>query len=121
MQDLSELAGIKLIRQLFHIFVVIIITQAPIFTTLETGQDEQIIDYIEGEYKEIFLLNYVFPTYSVDEASPLCVPSRREIDHGKLAWRALKRSLPIKEEFPYTTRVVSEISESNGSSSMATV
>jgi polyribonucleotide nucleotidyltransferase len=96
-------------------------TQAIVSTTLGTGQDEQIIDDIEGEYKEPFLLNYLFPPYSVGEASPLKAPSRREIGHGKLAWRALKRAIPSKEEFPYTIRVVSEISESNGSSSMATV
>ncbi len=96
-------------------------TQAIVTTTLGTGQDEQIIDCIEGEYKEGFLLNYLFPPYSVGEASPLRAPSRREIGHGKLAWRALKRALPTKADFPYTVRVVSEISESNGSSSMATV
>lgn len=96
-------------------------TQAMVSATLGTGQDEQIIDDLEGEYKESFLLNYLFPPYSVGEASPLRAPSRREIGHGKLAWRALKRSLPSKDQFPYTIRVVSEISESNGSSSMATV
>ena len=96
-------------------------TQAIVTTTLGTGQDEQIIDGIEGEYKEGFLLNYLFPQYSVGEAGPQRAPSRREIGHGKLAWRALKRALPAKSEFPYTIRVVSEITESNGSSSMATV
>ncbi|GAB4164120.1 MAG: polyribonucleotide nucleotidyltransferase [Rickettsiaceae bacterium] len=96
-------------------------TQAIVSATLGTGQDEQIIDGIEGEYKESFLLNYLFPPYSVGEAAPLRAPSRREVGHGKLAWRALKRALPDKHEFPYTIRVVSEISESNGSSSMATV
>ncbi len=96
-------------------------TQGIISTTLGTGQDEQIVDSIEGEYKENFLLNYLFPAYSVGEATPLRTPSRREIGHGKLAWRALKRALPVKNTFPYTIRVVSEISESNGSSSMATV
>jgi len=96
-------------------------TQALVTTTLGTGQDEQIIDSIEGEYKESFLLNYLFPPYSVGEAYPMRAPSRRETGHGKLAWRALKRALPSKDEFPYTIRVVSEITESNGSSSMATV
>ena len=96
-------------------------TQGIVSTTLGTGQDEQIIDGIEGEYKESFLLNYLFPPYSVGEVTPLRAPSRREVGHGKLAWRALKRALPAKDIFPYTIRVVSEISESNGSSSMATV
>ena len=96
-------------------------TQSLVSTTLGTGQDEQIIDNIEGEYKENFLLNYIFPLYSVGEVGPMRAPSRREIGHGKLAWRALKRSLPSKNEFPYTIRVVSEVTESNGSSSMATV
>lgn len=96
-------------------------TQSLVSTTLGTGQDEQIIDNIEGEYKENFLLNYIFPLYSVGEVGPMRAPSRREIGHGKLAWRALKRALPSKTEFPYTIRVVSEITESNGSSSMATV
>lgn len=96
-------------------------TQGLVTTTLGTGQDEQIIDNIEGEYKENFLLNYIFPQYSVGEVGPMRAPSRREIGHGKLAWRALKRALPSREDFPYTVRVVSEITESNGSSSMATV
>lgn len=96
-------------------------TQGLVSTTLGTGQDEQIIDNIEGEYKENFLLNYIFPQYSVGEVGPMRAPSRREIGHGKLAWRALKRALPSKTDFPYTIRVVSEITESNGSSSMATV
>ena len=96
-------------------------TQGLVSTTLGTGQDEQIIDNIEGEYKENFLLNYIFPQYSVGEVGPMRAPSRREIGHGKLAWRALKRALPTKVDFPYTIRVVSEITESNGSSSMATV
>jgi polyribonucleotide nucleotidyltransferase len=96
-------------------------TQGLVSTTLGTGQDEQIIDNIEGEYKENFLLNYIFPQYSVGEIGPMRAPSRREIGHGKLAWRALKRALPPKADFPYTIRVVSEITESNGSSSMATV
>lgn len=96
-------------------------TQSLVSTTLGTGQDEQIIDNIEGEYKENFLLNYIFPQYCVGEVGPMRAPTRREIGHGKLAWRALKRALPSKTEFPYTIRVVSEITESNGSSSMATV
>jgi polyribonucleotide nucleotidyltransferase len=96
-------------------------TQALVSATLGTIQDEQIIDNIEGEYKENFLLNYIFPSYSVGEVGALRAPGRREIGHGKLAWRALKRALPKKEDFPYTIRVVSEITESNGSSSMATV
>ena len=95
-------------------------TQALVSTTLGTAQDGQVIDDLEGEYKERFLLNYLFPPYSVGEALPLRPPSRREIGHGKLAWRALKGVFPGKE-FPYTIRVVSEITESNGSSSMATV
>jgi len=96
-------------------------TQGLVLTTLGTGQDEQIVDALEGEYKEPFLLNYLFPPYSVGEATPLRAPSRREVGHGKLAWRALKRALPAKSLFPYTIRIVSEITESNGSSSMATV
>jgi len=96
-------------------------TQALVTTTLGTGQDEQIIDALEGEYRETFLLHYNFPPYSVGEASFLRSPGRREIGHGKLAWRAVRPLLPGKEDFPYTIRVVSEITESNGSSSMATV
>ena len=96
-------------------------TQGLVITTLGTGQDEQIIDALEGEYKEPFLLNYLFPPYCVGEATPLRAPSRREVGHGKLAWRALKRALPSRADFPYTIRVVAEITESNGSSSMATV
>ncbi|MEE2689663.1 MAG: polyribonucleotide nucleotidyltransferase [Pseudomonadota bacterium] len=96
-------------------------TQALVVTTLGTGQDEQIIDALEGEYRESFLLHYNFPPYSVGEASFLRSPGRREIGHGKLAWRAVRPLLPSKEEFPYTVRVVSEVTESNGSSSMATV
>ncbi|MBL4719984.1 MAG: polyribonucleotide nucleotidyltransferase [Alphaproteobacteria bacterium] len=96
-------------------------TQALVVTTLGTGQDEQIIDALEGEYREHFMLHYNFPPYSVGEASFLKSPGRREIGHGKLAWRAIRPLLPTKEEFPYTMRVVSEITESNGSSSMATV
>ena len=96
-------------------------TQAFVVATLGTGQDEQIIDALEGEYREHFLLHYNFPPYSVGEASFLRSPGRREIGHGKLAWRAVHPVMPDKEEFPYTIRVVSEITESNGSSSMATV
>ncbi|MFQ6017656.1 MAG: polyribonucleotide nucleotidyltransferase [Kiloniellaceae bacterium] len=96
-------------------------TQALVATTLGTGQDEQIVDALEGEYRERFMLHYNFPPYSVGEASFLRSPGRREIGHGKLAWRAVHALLPDKEEFPYTIRVVSEITESNGSSSMATV
>ena len=96
-------------------------TQALVTTTLGTGSDEQIIDALEGEFKEHFMLHYNFPPYSVGEASFLRGPGRREIGHGKLAWRALRPILPKKEDFPYTLRVVSEITESNGSSSMATV
>ncbi|HLI10089.1 MAG TPA: polyribonucleotide nucleotidyltransferase [Alphaproteobacteria bacterium] len=96
-------------------------TQALVTTTLGTGQDEQVIDALEGEYREHFLLHYNFPPYSVGEAGFLRSPGRREIGHGKLAWRAIHPLLPAKESFPYTIRVVSEITESNGSSSMATV
>ena len=96
-------------------------TQALVVTTLGTGQDEQIIDALAGDYREHFLLHYNFPPYSVGEASFLRSPGRREIGHGKLAWRALKAVMPSKDDFPYTIRVVSEITESNGSSSMATV
>ncbi len=96
-------------------------TQALCVATLGTGQDEQIIDCLEGEYRENFLLHYNFPPYSVGEAGRMGSPGRREIGHGKLAWRAIHPLLPKKEDFPYTLRVVSEILESNGSSSMATV
>jgi polyribonucleotide nucleotidyltransferase len=96
-------------------------TQALVVTTLGTGQDEQIIDALEGESREHFMLHYNFPPYSVGETSILRGPGRREIGHGKLAWRAVHPLLPTKEQFPYTIRVVSEITESNGSSSMATV
>ena len=95
-------------------------TQALVVTTLGTSLDEQIIDDLEGEFKERFMLHYNFPPYSVGEASMLRPPGRREIGHGKLAWRAIKPLMPIKDKFPYTIRVVSEITESNGSSSMAT-
>jgi len=96
-------------------------TQALVVTTLGTGQDEQIIDALEGEYRENFMLHYNFPPYSVGEAGRMGSPGRREIGHGKLAWRAIHPMLPEREDFPYTVRVVSEITESNGSSSMATV
>jgi polyribonucleotide nucleotidyltransferase len=96
-------------------------TQALVVTTLGTGEDEQIIDALEGEYREHFLLHYNFPPYSVGEAGRLGSPGRREVGHGKLAWRSVRPLLPGKEDFPYTIRVVSEITESNGSSSMATV
>jgi polyribonucleotide nucleotidyltransferase len=96
-------------------------TQALCVATLGTGQDEQIIDALEGEYREHFMLHYNFPPYSVGEAGRMGSPGRREVGHGKLAWRAMHPLLPEKERFPYTLRVVSEITESNGSSSMATV
>lgn len=96
-------------------------TQALVVTTLGTSQDEQIIDGIEGEYRERFLLHYNFPPYSVNETGRVGAPGRREVGHGKLAWRAIRPLLPTKDKFPYTIRTVSEITESNGSSSMATV
>ncbi len=96
-------------------------TQALVVATLGTGDDEQIIDSLEGEYKETFMLHYNFPPYSVGETGRMGGPGRREIGHGKLAWRAVHPMLPAKEQFPYTLRLVSEITESNGSSSMATV
>jgi polyribonucleotide nucleotidyltransferase len=96
-------------------------TQALCVATLGTGQDEQVIDALEGEYREHFMLHYNFPPYSVGEAGRMGSPGRREIGHGKLAWRAVHPLLPAKDKFPYTLRVVSEITESNGSSSMATV
>lgn len=96
-------------------------TQAVVVTTLGTGQDEQIIDAITGEYRESFMLHYNFPPYSVGECGRMGAPGRREVGHGKLAWRAIHPMLPTGEDFPYTLRVVSEITESNGSSSMATV
>jgi polyribonucleotide nucleotidyltransferase len=96
-------------------------TQALVVATLGTGDDEQFIDALEGTYKEKFLLHYNFPPYSVGEAGRMGPPGRREIGHGKLAWRAIRPVLPTAEEFPYTIRLVSEITESNGSSSMATV
>ncbi|ACB96752.1 Polyribonucleotide nucleotidyltransferase [Beijerinckia indica subsp. indica ATCC 9039] len=96
-------------------------TQALVVATLGTGEDEQLIDNLEGTYRERFLLHYNFPPYSVGEAGRMGSPGRREIGHGKLAWRAIHPMLPTPAEFPYTIRVVSEITESNGSSSMATV
>ncbi len=96
-------------------------TQGLVVATLGTGQDEQIIDALEGEYRQHFLLHYNFPPFSVGETGRIGFTGRREIGHGKLAWRALRPLLPAKEDFPYTIRVVSEITESNGSSSMATV
>jgi polyribonucleotide nucleotidyltransferase len=96
-------------------------TQALVVATLGTGEDEQFIDALEGTYKEAFMLHYNFPPYSVGETGRMGSPGRREIGHGKLAWRAIHPMLPPNHEFPYTIRVVSEITESNGSSSMATV
>ena len=96
-------------------------TQALVVTTLGTGEDEQIMDVLEGEYRERFLLHYNFPPYSTGETKFMMSPGRREIGHGKLAWRAMRALLPGADEFPYTIRVVSEITESNGSSSMASV
>jgi polyribonucleotide nucleotidyltransferase len=96
-------------------------TQGLVVTTLGTGDDEQIIDALEGEWRERFLLHYNFPPYSVGEAGRMGPPGRREVGHGKLAWRALQAVLPPMTDFPYTIRLVSEITESNGSSSMATV
>jgi polyribonucleotide nucleotidyltransferase len=96
-------------------------TQALVVATLGTGTDEQMIDALAGEYKESFMLHYNFPPYSVGECGRMGATGRREIGHGKLAWRALHPLLPTAEDFPYTIRAVSEITESNGSSSMATV
>jgi polyribonucleotide nucleotidyltransferase len=96
-------------------------TQAFVVATLGTGEDEQFVDSLTGTYKEHFMLHYNFPPFSVGETGRLGSPGRREIGHGKLAWRAVHPMLPLKHEFPYTIRVVSEITESNGSSSMATV
>jgi polyribonucleotide nucleotidyltransferase len=96
-------------------------TQAFCVATLGTGQDEQVVDALLGEYREHFMLHYNFPPYSVGEAGRMGSPGRREVGHGKLAWRAVHPLLPSKDKFPYTMRVVSEITESNGSSSMATV
>jgi polyribonucleotide nucleotidyltransferase len=96
-------------------------TQALVIATLGTGEDEQWVDALQGTYKETFLLHYNFPPFSVGETGRMGGPRRREIGHGKLAWRAIHPVLPPHHEFPYTLRVVSEITESNGSSSMATV
>ncbi len=96
-------------------------TQALVVATLGTSDDEQMIDALEGTYKSNFMLHYNFPPYSVGEAGRVGFTSRREVGHGKLAWRAVRAVLPEKEAFPYTIRLVSEITESNGSSSMATV
>ena len=96
-------------------------TQALVVTTLGTGEDEQIIDALHGNSRSNFLLHYNFPPYSVGEVGRVGSPGRREIGHGKLAWRALQAVLPAPTDFPYTIRVVSEITESNGSSSMASV
>ena len=96
-------------------------TQGLVVTTLGTGEDEQIIDALNGNYRSNFLLHYNFPPYSVGEVGRVGSPGRREIGHGKLAWRALQAVLPAPTDFPYTVRVVSEITESNGSSSMASV
>ena len=96
-------------------------TQALVVATLGTGEDEQFVDSLEGSYKERFLLHYNFPPYSVGETGRMGSPGRREIGHGKLAWRAIRPMLPTAAEFPYTIRIVSEVTESNGSSSMATV
>jgi polyribonucleotide nucleotidyltransferase len=96
-------------------------TQALVVTTLGTGEDEQMIDALHGTSRSNFLLHYNFPGYSVGETQRMMGPGRREIGHGKLAWRALQAVLPAVTDFPYTIRVVSEITESNGSSSMATV
>ncbi|MBI4864772.1 MAG: polyribonucleotide nucleotidyltransferase [Candidatus Riflebacteria bacterium] len=96
-------------------------TQALAVTTLGITEDEQVIDGLEDEYRERFLLHYSFPPYSVGETRPLRGTSRREIGHGELAKKALEGVMPDKDRFPYTVRVVSEILESNGSSSMATV
>ncbi len=96
-------------------------TQALVVTTLGTGDDEQYVDSLEGTYKESFLLHYNFPPFSVGETGRVGFTGRREVGHGKLAWRAIHPMLPGPDQFPYTIRVVSEITESNGSSSMATV
>jgi polyribonucleotide nucleotidyltransferase len=96
-------------------------TQALVVTTLGTGEDEQYVDSLEGTYKQHFMLHYNFPPFSVGETGRVGAPKRRDIGHGKLAWRALHPLMPEKDKFPYTIRIVSEILESNGSSSMATV
>ncbi len=96
-------------------------TQALVVATLGTGDDEQLMDALEGKYYERFMLHYNFPPFSVGETGRMGAPGRREVGHGKLAWRAIRPMLPNAEEFPYTIRLVSEIFESNGSSSMASV
>jgi polyribonucleotide nucleotidyltransferase len=96
-------------------------TQALVVATLGTGDDEQLIDALEGKYYEKFMLHYNFPPFSVGETGRMGAPGRREVGHGKLAWRAIRPMLPKYEDFPYTIRLVSEIFESNGSSSMASV
>ncbi|MBI1954703.1 MAG: polyribonucleotide nucleotidyltransferase, partial [Proteobacteria bacterium] len=96
-------------------------TQALVVATLGTSQDEQIVDALEGEYRERFMLHYNFPPYAVGETGRFGSPGRREIGHGRLAWRAIRPLIPTKDQFPYVIRTVSEITESNGSSSMATV
>ena len=96
-------------------------TQAIVVITLGTERDAQIIDAMEGDYRDNFMLHYNFPPYCVGETGRVGSPKRREIGHGRLAKRAIKAVLPSHEEFPYTIRVVSEVTESNGSSSMATV
>jgi polyribonucleotide nucleotidyltransferase len=96
-------------------------TQALVVATLGTGDDEQMIDALEGKYFEKFMLHYNFPPFSVGETGRMGAPGRREVGHGKLAWRAIRPMLPAAEDFPYTLRLVSEILESNGSSSMASV
>ncbi|THD58316.1 polyribonucleotide nucleotidyltransferase [Phenylobacterium sp.] len=96
-------------------------TQALVVATLGTGDDEQLIDALEGKYYEKFMLHYNFPPFSVGETGRMGAPGRREVGHGKLAWRAIRPMLPSVEDFPYTIRLVSEIFESNGSSSMASV
>jgi len=96
-------------------------TQALVVATLGTGEDEQFVDALEGTYKESFMLHYNFPPFSVGETGRFLGPGRREIGHGKLAWRAIHPVMPSQDAFPYTVRAVSEITESNGSSSMATV
>ena len=96
-------------------------TQALVVATLGTGDDEQMVDALEGKYYEKFMLHYNFPPFSVGETGRMGAPGRREVGHGKLAWRAIRPMLPSAEDFPYTLRLVSEITESNGSSSMASV
>src|SRR3984885_10097428 len=96
-------------------------TQALVVATLGTGDDEQLMDALDGKYYEKFMLHYNFPPFSVGETGRMGAPGRREVGHGKLAWRAIRPMLPSAEEFPYTLRLVSEILESNGSSSLASV